>query len=205
MLARLVDNLPSLVSLDISGTNLAGNGAYDSAPIAKNKTSSAENGSNVRRRRRGSSAGHVGAGASGGGGGDGDDDSDEDGDDEDGDCSMAECDIPGLKSRVGRPLEFLGLYKTAHEACCRSQIPAKKVPRRNYYALKFIAHLINRLPETLTRPRSWLLASSTSTGLACSRTSSTTCSTSSASKTASTSGASWTSSSRPWTGTREKK
>lgn len=33
-------------------------------------------------------------------------------------------DIPGLVSRGGRPLQFLGLYNTAHSACRRHDIPA---------------------------------------------------------------------------------
>jgi len=33
-------------------------------------------------------------------------------------------DILGLRSRVGRPLDFLGLYDTRHEACRRHHIPA---------------------------------------------------------------------------------
>ncbi|CAH2208030.1 jg1586, partial [Pararge aegeria aegeria] len=37
------------------------------------------------------------------------------------------CDIPGLITRVNRPLEFLGLYGTHHGACKRHDIPAKVV------------------------------------------------------------------------------
>ncbi|XP_059055315.1 protein zer-1 homolog [Achroia grisella] len=37
------------------------------------------------------------------------------------------CDIPGLVSRVHRPLEFLGLYGTHHGACKRHDIPAKVI------------------------------------------------------------------------------
>lgn len=33
-------------------------------------------------------------------------------------------DIPGLVSRGGRPLQFLGLYNTTHSACRRHDIPA---------------------------------------------------------------------------------
>ncbi|XP_073975852.1 protein zer-1 homolog isoform X2 [Rhodnius prolixus] len=36
-------------------------------------------------------------------------------------------DIPGLASRVNRPLEFLGLYGTHHAACRRHDIPARHV------------------------------------------------------------------------------
>lgn len=41
--------------------------------------------------------------------------------------TQVRCDIPGLVSRVGRPLEFLGLYGTHHGACKRHDIPAKVV------------------------------------------------------------------------------
>jgi len=34
------------------------------------------------------------------------------------------CDILGLWSRIGNPLDFLGLYKTHHDACSRPNIPA---------------------------------------------------------------------------------
>lgn len=37
------------------------------------------------------------------------------------------CDIPGLASRIHKPLQFLGLYGTAHAACKRHDIPAKMV------------------------------------------------------------------------------
>lgn len=36
-------------------------------------------------------------------------------------------DIPGLASRINKPLQFLGLYGTAHGACRRHDIPAKVV------------------------------------------------------------------------------
>lgn len=36
-------------------------------------------------------------------------------------------DIPGLASRIHTPLQFLGLYGTAHGACRRHDIPAKVV------------------------------------------------------------------------------
>jgi len=37
------------------------------------------------------------------------------------------CDIPGLVERINQPLEFLGLYKTQHEASGRQYIPAKSI------------------------------------------------------------------------------
>lgn len=77
-LASLVENLPLLVSLDISGTNLAGRGVQQ--PSMKKDSV---------------------------------------------DASVT--DIPGLRSRVNYPFEFLGLYHTAYEACRRYDIPAKRI------------------------------------------------------------------------------
>lgn len=38
--------------------------------------------------------------------------------------SIKSSDIPGLVSRATNPLQFLGLYNTAHSACRRYDIPA---------------------------------------------------------------------------------
>ena len=40
---------------------------------------------------------------------------------------IVRCDIPGLVSRVEKPLDFLGLYKTEHEASLRAHIPAREI------------------------------------------------------------------------------
>lgn len=37
------------------------------------------------------------------------------------------CDIAGLAGRIDSPLEFLGLYKSQHDACTRQHIPAKTI------------------------------------------------------------------------------
>ncbi|XP_043505625.1 protein zer-1 homolog [Polistes fuscatus] len=42
-------------------------------------------------------------------------------------ANNALCDIPGLASRINNPLQFLGLYGTAHAACKRHDIPAKVI------------------------------------------------------------------------------
>lgn len=86
VLQQLVDSLPHLTSLDISGTNLAGSGVLgrDGALLD------------------GSSKDAV-------------------------PMELPLTDIPGLKNRVNRPLEFLGLFNTAHEACYRHHIPAKRI------------------------------------------------------------------------------
>lgn len=49
-------------------------------------------------------------------------------------------DIPGLSSRVNRPLEFLGLYGTSHGACRRHDIPARRVTIHLFYCLKWTCH-----------------------------------------------------------------
>uniref|UniRef100_A0A182NIL8 Protein zer-1 homolog n=1 Tax=Anopheles dirus TaxID=7168 RepID=A0A182NIL8_9DIPT len=75
LLANLVENLPKLRHLDISGTNLAGDGVAESA----------------------------------------------------GSCTGSSSDIPGLVSRVERPLDFLGIYYTSHSACKWHDIPALRI------------------------------------------------------------------------------
>lgn len=75
LLATLVESLPKLTHLDISGTNLAGRGVANKQSNGYGKNS----------------------------------------------------DIPGLVSRVDKPLEFLGLYNTAYSACRRHDIPALSV------------------------------------------------------------------------------
>lgn len=74
-LASIVESLPALTHLDISGTNLAGNGVAQFEAKEQIRSS----------------------------------------------------DIPGLVSRANNPLEFLGLYNTAHSACRRHDIPARHV------------------------------------------------------------------------------
>lgn len=74
LLSNLVESLPNLRHLDISGTNLAGDGVA----MKTNNTASSS-------------------------------------------------DIPGLASRAENPLEFLGLYYTAHSACKWHDIPAIRI------------------------------------------------------------------------------
>lgn len=71
-LEYIVESLPLLEHLDISGTNLAGTG------VAQQEAT----------------------------------------------CGGHSSDIPGLASRVERPLKFLGLYDTTNSACRRHDIPA---------------------------------------------------------------------------------
>ena len=46
---------------------------------------------------------------------------------------IVRCDIPGLVSRVEKPLDFLGLYKTEHEASLRAHIPAREISGKTPY------------------------------------------------------------------------
>ncbi|XP_077302367.1 protein zer-1 homolog [Arctopsyche grandis] len=63
-----------------------------------------------------------------------------------------QCDIPGLASRVNNPLNFLGLYGTAHAACCRHDIPAIKISGdANEEQILTAATLYMGRPEILTR------------------------------------------------------
>ena len=111
ILKMIVEGLPDLCSLDISGTNLAGNGVYEQ---------SAEE---VRRRNSSRSTDHS------------QNEPGQDGDVEmtvgQGEMSdreeMPQCDIVGLISRVHKPLDFLGLYKCVYEPNHRAHIPAKQV------------------------------------------------------------------------------
>ncbi|XP_055378563.1 protein zer-1 homolog [Condylostylus longicornis] len=73
-LEMLVENLPNLTHLDISGTNLAGTGVAQKESNYKTPS-----------------------------------------------------DIAGLSSRTSNPLQFLGLYHTAHWACKRHDIPALEI------------------------------------------------------------------------------
>ena len=105
-LARLVTGLPGLQSLDISGTNLAGTGAFEPASLEGEAAAAGS-----RRRRHGKEEEQpMDSGGS-----------------PPSSSAASRCDIPGLVSRADRPLDFLGLYKTTHEACCRRQIPALAV------------------------------------------------------------------------------
>ncbi|KAK4292197.1 hypothetical protein Pmani_035017 [Petrolisthes manimaculis] len=87
-LANLVSNLPNLTSLDISGTNLSGDGTFDEYRYSSSKTDL--------------KGGEI-------------------------DMEEDQCDIPGLKSRIQNPLEFLGLYNTFYDACHRNHIPARVI------------------------------------------------------------------------------
>ena len=109
MLSRLVEGLPNLTSLDISGTNLAGTGVYESSYLRES--------SEEKEGKEGLDSEPSAP------------------------LALSECDIPGLATRVKKPLDFLGLYKSAHEACCRSHIPAKKVILKGENSCKLLLQL----------------------------------------------------------------
>jgi len=61
-------------------------------------------------------------------------------------------DIPGLASRTQRPLQFLGLYHTAHWACKRHDIPALEVAGdANEQQILTAARYYHDRPVLLTR------------------------------------------------------
>ncbi|KAL7732768.1 hypothetical protein ACLKA6_005910 [Drosophila palustris] len=106
-LEMLMDNLRYLTHLDISGTNLAGNGV-----ATKESTNT-----NTKTEQ------HFGP-----------------------------TDIPGLASRTQRPLQFLGLYHTAHWACKRHDIPALEVAGdANEQQILTAARYYHDRPVLLTR------------------------------------------------------
>ncbi|KAH8347140.1 protein zer-1 homolog isoform X1 [Drosophila kikkawai] len=115
-LEMLMDNLRHLTHLDISGTNLAGNGV-----ATKESTSAAstaiQSSSSTKMEQ-----------------------------------NFALTDIPGLASRTQRPLQFLGLYHTAHWACKRHDIPALEVAGdANEQQILTAARYYHDRPVLLTR------------------------------------------------------
>jgi len=93
-LELLIESLPNLMSLDISGTNLDGDGKFSnfnnfmSLYVFIVDLGTFNNCESLIGKQS---------------------------------------DIPGLQRRVNNPLEFLGLYRTKHDACQRQNIPAKIV------------------------------------------------------------------------------
>ncbi|XP_020801742.1 protein zer-1 homolog isoform X1 [Drosophila serrata] len=114
-LEMLMDNLRHLTHLDISGTNLAGNGV-----ATKESTSASavvQSSSSTKMEQ-----------------------------------NFALTDIPGLASRTQRPLQFLGLYHTAHWACKRHDIPALEVAGdANEQQILTAARYYHDRPVLLTR------------------------------------------------------
>ncbi|XP_033331051.1 protein zer-1 homolog isoform X2 [Megalopta genalis] len=88
ILQHIINSLPQLTSLDISGTNLAAGHKEDYAVQTVKQTSFCDSDDMSNNKL---------------------------------------CDIPGLASRVNRPLQFLGLYGTGDGACRLRNIPAKLI------------------------------------------------------------------------------
>ena len=101
VLAMIVENLPELRSLDISATNLAGDGTYQSeenqSDMESHETSASP---------KNSHEGHPPKKMK---------------------MESSKCDIVGLKSRCENPLDFLGLYSCIYVPCFRTHIPAKEI------------------------------------------------------------------------------
>ncbi|XP_017063543.1 protein zer-1 homolog isoform X2 [Drosophila eugracilis] len=111
-LEMLMDNLRHLTHLDISGTNLAGNGV-----ATKESTSTSGTQPSTKMEQ-----------------------------------PFALTDIPGLALRTQRPLQFLGLYHTAHWACKRHDIPALEVAGdANEQQILTAARYYHDRPVLLTR------------------------------------------------------
>ncbi|KAH8297683.1 hypothetical protein KR054_005297 [Drosophila jambulina] len=117
-LEMLMDNLRHLTHLDISGTNLAGNGvATKESTSASAAIQSSSSSSSTKMEQH-----------------------------------FALTDIPGLASRTQRPLQFLGLYHTAHWACKRHDIPALEVAGdANEQQILTAARYYHDRPVLLTR------------------------------------------------------
>ena len=112
ILKSIVDNLPELKSLDISATNLAGDGVFE----YESNQSSGKNQRNASHpTQRAALPNH---------------DSEHNYMDVDQTIDvidMPQCDIVGLIGRIRTPLEFLGLYKCAYQPNLRTHIPARKI------------------------------------------------------------------------------
>ena len=121
VLKMIAEGLPELSSLDISATNLPGNGVFE---YNRNM-----NGEVQYRAHRGGDAGSGNDSMSSS------DHEQEENNEMDADThesiknkkEMPKCDIVGLISRVDKPLDFLGLYKCIYEPSYRAHIPAKEV------------------------------------------------------------------------------
>lgn len=103
VLTDIVNGLPQLTSLDISGTNLAGIQIVDRGIQAVEHSFYSEF---------------------------------------DDMANNDLCDIPGLASRINRPLQFLGLYGTSDGACRRRNIPAKLVSDKRLYNTNKICNFL---------------------------------------------------------------
>ena len=122
VLKLIADGLPELTSLDISATNLAGNGVFE-----YNQYMNGVQHNGQREHEDGSGNDSMNAS----------DQEQEETNQMDADTSesdtknkmreMPKCDIVGLISRVDKPLDFLGLYKCIYQPSYRAHIPAKEV------------------------------------------------------------------------------
>lgn len=110
----LIDGLPRLTHLDISGTNLAGTGVAQCGTVLPLASSNNVNINNNQPFHNSFVSRKLAA---------------FEGNEENNYSTTYRSisDIPGLSKRMHKPLEFLGLYGTLHSACQRHDIPAKVV------------------------------------------------------------------------------
>ena len=104
LLRMIVEGLPVLSSLDISATNLAGNGIFEHEENVTDDSDQEKESNKMDKMETILTERKL---------------------DERGE--MPKCDIVGLISRVYKPLDFLGLYKCVHDPNHRAHIPAKQV------------------------------------------------------------------------------
>ena len=112
LLRMIVEGLPVLSSLDISATNLAGNGIFEHEENVADDSDQEKESDKMETTLTESKLDERGKMPK---------------------CKLDErgempkCDIVGLISRVYKPLDFLGLYKCVHDPNHRAHIPAKQV------------------------------------------------------------------------------
>ena len=109
VLKSIVENLPELKSLDISATNLAGNGVFEYDSHQNSQNSQNNDRLKLAERARDNESNNM--------------DVDQTMDT----VEMPQCDIVGLISRIKNPLDFLGLYKCSYQPNHRTHIPARRI------------------------------------------------------------------------------
>ena len=123
ILALIVERLPDLMSLDISGTNLAGNGVFELEQDAQIGSNNINNNLVQEHEYEIDENNQM----------------DTDPADNNVNPKITKCDIFGLKNRVNKPLHYLGLYKCPYQPNHRAHIPAKVISGDKFMAQILIA------------------------------------------------------------------